>query len=114
MKHSLRKIGSANIKYFRNKKGMTQLDLAMELGKSPNYINGIENGVSFPSVDMLEEIADILDVKPYELLVDRGCPENVMHFDENEFTRNISEMIYSRLKSDISLAVKNAITKNRK
>ena len=33
-----------NLKFFRKQKGMRQLDLALEIGKSSNYINSIENG----------------------------------------------------------------------
>lgn len=114
MKRPLREIGAENIKYFRTKKGLTQLELATELGKSANYINGIENGVSFPSIDMMEKIAEALSIEPHELLMERGCPQNVFQFNADAFSNEIAESLYERLKKDIALEVRDVITKRRK
>ena len=46
---------------------MRQLDLALELGKNPNYINAIENGKYFPSPETIEQIAEILEIEPIRL-----------------------------------------------
>lgn len=53
-----------NLKYYRKLKKMRQLDLALELGKNPNYINSIENGKYFPSPETIEQIAAILEIEP--------------------------------------------------
>lgn len=56
-----------NLKYYRKLKGIRQLDLALEIGKSSNYINSIENGKYFPSPETIEEIAEILEIEPLRL-----------------------------------------------
>ncbi|MBQ8680767.1 MAG: helix-turn-helix transcriptional regulator [Treponema sp.] len=56
-----------NLKYYRKQKGVRQLDLALEIGKSSNYINSIENGKYFPSPETIEEIAHFLGIEPIRL-----------------------------------------------
>ena len=63
----LREIFIQNLKYYRKQKNMRQLDLALELGKNPNYINAIENGKYFPSPETIEEIAEFLEIEPISL-----------------------------------------------
>ncbi|MCR5621973.1 MAG: helix-turn-helix domain-containing protein [Treponema sp.] len=53
-----------NLKRYRKQKHIRQLDLAMEIGKSANYINSIENGKYFPSPETIEKIAEVLNVDP--------------------------------------------------
>lgn len=43
------------------------MDLAIEIGKSSNYINSIENGKYFPSPETIEKIATVLKIEPMEL-----------------------------------------------
>lgn len=56
-----------NLKFYRKQKGFRQLDLALELGRNPNYINSIENGKYFPSPETIEEIAHFLEIEPIRL-----------------------------------------------
>lgn len=56
-----------NLKHYRKLKGISQLDLALEIGKSSNYINAIENGKYFPSPETIEEIAEFLEIEPISL-----------------------------------------------
>ena len=57
----LRQVFINNLKYFRKKRNVRQLDLALEIGKSSNYINSIENGKYFPSPETIEQIASFLE-----------------------------------------------------
>ncbi|MCR5621459.1 MAG: helix-turn-helix domain-containing protein [Treponema sp.] len=63
----LRQVFIANLKRYRKQNHIRQLDLAMEIGKSANYINSIENGKYFPSPETIEKIAEILKVEPASL-----------------------------------------------
>ena len=63
----LRRTFIQNLKYYRKVKGIRQLDLALEIGKSSNYINSIENGKYFPSPETIEQIAAILEIEPIRL-----------------------------------------------
>ena len=63
----LRQVFIANLKRYRKQNHIRQLDLAMEIGKSANYINSIENGKYFPSPETIEKIAEVLKVEPASL-----------------------------------------------
>lgn len=54
-------------------KGIKQVWLAEKLGKSYNVVNGYVQNRSQPSVEVLYEIAKILDVDVKELLVSSKC-----------------------------------------
>ncbi len=57
-----------NIKNFRLMKKFTQNNLAKMVGVSPSYIANIERGKKVPSLELLEKIANILEVGPDTLL----------------------------------------------
>ena len=43
---------------------------------TPNYLNAIENGKNFPSLEVLQRIIDVLGVLPYELFLEySGSPK---------------------------------------
>jgi transcriptional regulator with XRE-family HTH domain len=58
-----------NIKFILEKKGHTQTWLAKQLGKSFNMVNSYVQNRRQPSVEILYEIANILDVDVKQLLV---------------------------------------------
>ena len=48
---------------------------------APSYIGEIEIGRRFPSINLIEKIADILDVEPYRFFIDE-TGENLTELDE--------------------------------
>ena len=70
----LRQTFIQNLKRYRKEKGFRQLDLALAIGKSSNYINSVENGKYFPSPETIEQIADILGLEPI-LLFETGAEQ---------------------------------------
>ena len=50
----------------RQNKGVSARDMSLSLGQSAGYINGIENGVNYPSMTMFFYICDFLGVTPQE------------------------------------------------
>lgn len=63
------KIGE-RIKYVRESKGLTQVELAQALHISPSFMNRLEKGSSKPSLDYICSIAHALNVPPQNLLCD--------------------------------------------
>lgn len=57
-----------NIKKYRKAKGYRQLDLAVALDLSEDYICRVENGLKFLSLRKLFNLADILEVKVSDLM----------------------------------------------
>lgn len=59
---------TTNIKHFRKKCGLTQKELANKIGVSQNAVYNWETGKRDLSIDMIEKIANILDVTPNQLI----------------------------------------------
>jgi len=65
---NIRYILAENIKEKRRKKGLTQEKLAEKAGMSLQYLAMLELARKFPSGEMLERLANALDIETYELL----------------------------------------------
>ena len=59
-----------NLAKIREKVGISAYELSLRLGRDSTYINKIENGLRYPSVPMLFEIADALEIEAYQLLIE--------------------------------------------
>ncbi|GGH65852.1 helix-turn-helix domain-containing protein [Phaeocystidibacter marisrubri] len=59
------------IKEILEEKGIKQTWLAEKLGKSYNMVNGYVQNRQQPRLQILFEIAEILEVKPQDLLKDK-------------------------------------------
>lgn len=64
------------IKEVLNKKGIKQVWLAEELGKSYNMVNGYVKNRRQPNLVILNKIAEILDVSITELIIDNKKQNN--------------------------------------
>ena len=60
------------IKYLREQKGMTQSDLARQLGITRSSVNAWEMGISVPSTQYIVELAGIFKVSTDYLLGVKG------------------------------------------
>ena len=59
------------IKEVLEEKGIKQIWLAEQLGKSYNMVNSYVQNRRQPSIECLYEIAEILNIEAKELLIDR-------------------------------------------
>jgi len=66
-----RKIIGNNLKRFRNDTGWTQEKLAVRVKVSNEFICRVEKGTEYPSIRLLEEIAELLDRKLFEFFIER-------------------------------------------
>jgi transcriptional regulator with XRE-family HTH domain len=67
---SLRMRFAANLREERSKQGMSQEALALKISMSRNYLSGIETGRTNASLDVVERIADGLNLPPWRLIFD--------------------------------------------
>lgn len=86
---------SKNMKYYRKKEGLSQAALAEKAGTAANYIALIEVGKNFPSLQMLEKIADALNIDALDL------------FDKQSFSLIDSESLQKNLIESIEEVVKS-------
>ena len=59
------------VRYYRQKRGFTQEELAFMVHSSASYISHIERAVKKPSLEKLAEIAEAFEISIEELT---GCP----------------------------------------
>ncbi len=57
-----------NIKVLRQKKGLTQSDIAEALCVSQGAVSQWENGIVYPSIEMLKKLAKVLGCTTDEIL----------------------------------------------
>ena len=64
---NIKKDFGQRIKELRNKKGITQYQLAEMAGIDPKHMSHIETGRSFPKADLIEKFAKALDIEYTQL-----------------------------------------------
>jgi len=91
---------SKNLKEKRAEKKLSQLHLATMSGVSQSYIGEIEAGRKYPSLKVLNQLSNHLEIKPHELLLDK----------EIKYTTDINYMLNelkTELKRKISFEIDN-------
>ena len=64
-------------------KGVSARDMSLSIGQSPNYINGIENGDSYPSMTTFFYICDYFGITPKEFFdIDATNPTKALELME--------------------------------
>jgi len=98
----LRRTFIQNLKYYRKLKGIRQLDLSLEIGKSTNYINSIENGKYFPSPETIEKIAEILEIEPIRLFIQENPDSNEKIKEEKTDLKAMENLLRELISKDIT------------
>ena len=69
------KVIATNVRYYRNKAGLSQEKLAERAGLHRTYIGGVERGEYNVSAINIARIAQALDIEPFILLVEKRAEE---------------------------------------
>jgi transcriptional regulator with XRE-family HTH domain len=101
------------MKEFRKKEGISQMKLAEYLNTSPTYIGEIEVGKKFPSMDMIEKIANILKIKPYHFFIDHTEQNTDINTDNNypKLPRSMKNEIRSELNFSMNELIREMLEK---
>lgn len=101
------------IKYIRNKRGLSQADLAEKVGCSAPFISYVENGLKSMSLETFIYIANSLNVSSDELL--RDSLENTLKVSNHTFADVLADCTeYEiRILQEIVSSAKVAIRSNR-
>ncbi|GHV73491.1 hypothetical protein AGMMS49940_07930 [Spirochaetia bacterium] len=97
----LRKLLAANMKFHRGRLGFSQGKLAKKADTTANYIASIEACRRFPSVEVLEKIADVLNIDTPELFSMESVQIYSINRLEEEMVGEITRIIadYTAKKS---------------
>jgi len=97
----IREILAFNIKENRRKNGFSQERLAEKAGISTPFIAMIEVSRKFPTPEVLDKIADALNIKTWQLFAVSPDPEEAMERLHTSIVKDINNVV--------STAVKNAV-----
>ena len=64
----LREVVAKNLRRLRNAQGLSQEELADRADVNRNYVGMLEREEHAATIDMLEKLADVLDIDPVEFL----------------------------------------------
>lgn len=78
-----------NIKFFREKKNITQSELADKLCVTRQAVSNWENGKTEPDIEMLNKIASVLEISIEELIY--GFKRETKIIDTKNVTENITK-----------------------
>jgi len=105
---------SLNIKRFRNRIGLSQLHLALELGISTTFLSDIETGKKWVSSQTLSLIAQALKIEVYELFK----PEKTIRDDVTaavaKYLDDIDDVFIKSIEEAVSPAIKKSLVKMRR
>lgn len=68
--HNIKETLGRNIHEFRLRKNLTQEQLAEKTGITSITLSKLENGKSWISLETLEKLIKVLDIKPYQLFIE--------------------------------------------
>lgn len=72
---------SKNLKTYLDRKGLSQTDLAKELGYPEMTVSNWVNAKFYPRIDKIQEMADFFGINKSDLMEDKSDDENT-HFNE--------------------------------
>ena len=105
---------SRNIKRFRNRIGLSQLHLALELGISTTFLSDIETGKKWVSAQTLTQIAKALKIEVFELFK----PEQTIRDDVNsavaKYLDDVDDALIKSIEEAVRPAVKKSLAKMRR
>ena len=114
---NIREILAENIKEKRRKRGLTQEKLAEKAGMSLQYLAMLELGRKFPSGDMLERLANTLEIETYELLAIAPSANNELEILRNDIVnevKTLNETLAKNITEKVIKAIKYSFTEERK
>lgn len=104
----IKEIFAHNLKEKRRKCGFTQTQLAEQVEISTHHIGMLEIARNYPTLELVERIADTLDIEIYELFIDPLSSneevERLYQTVANDLERLVTEAVQKALSGDRGLA----------
>jgi transcriptional regulator with XRE-family HTH domain len=98
-----------NLRNFRKERGFTQAELAEKCDTATSYIGQIEIGNRFPSLEFVEKLAEVLQIRPHLFFFiesDDDSDEQLLK-KKDTISETKKEELTNRLTDAIRKIVKN-------
>jgi len=109
-----RAVLSRNIKRFRNRLGLSQLHLALELGISTTFLSDIETGKKWVSAQTLSQLAKALKIEVYELFKPEQNLRDNVSAAVAKYLDDVDEAFIKSIEEAVRPAVKRSLSKMRR
>lgn len=76
--------------------------MSEKIGKGSTYINQVENKGSWPSPEMVDKIANVLEIRAAILFDESQCPKNLVAAKHTEFVKEVSDTLHEKITVVIS------------
>ena len=96
---NIRKVFSKNLRMLREKKGLSQMELASKSCLATNFINDIENGKKWISPATLSKLSEALEIPPYKFFVEIEFDDKLCSGVLGQFCAELSNDIIDTIKS---------------
>jgi transcriptional regulator with XRE-family HTH domain len=104
---TLKQVFIRNLKGFRKKEGLSQMQFAELCNTTTSYIGHIETGRKFPSMELIEKMAYALRIEPYHLF--KNPRENSLNANtENVFPR-LPNAMKNQIKTQIDVSMSKVL-----
>jgi transcriptional regulator with XRE-family HTH domain len=104
----LRDIFVKNLRQYRKEKGITQATLAEHCETSTSYIGQIEIGNRFPSLEMIEKMAETLQIRPYLFFFSED-DENIQTQKPKKKKDSIPDTVKDELIKSLTKAIEKIV-----
>ena len=108
----IKEIFAENLRKIRRKKGLTQEKLAEKANMSLQYLALLEIARKFPSGEMLERLANALDIETYELLALASSANNELELLRNDIileVKTLNETLAKNITDEVIKAIKHTL-----
>jgi len=100
-KLGIREILAQNLKENRQKCGYTQEKLAEVAGISANYLSMVEISKKFPTPEMLDRLANALNIETFQLFDASATPEGALLHLERSILHNIKQVVEETVRETL-------------
>jgi len=80
----IQKLFIQNLRFYRSEKNISQIQLSEQVFITPNYLNAVENGKNFPSLEVLQRIIDVLEILPHQLFLEYPEMQKIINQEEKK------------------------------
>jgi len=108
-KLGIRELLALNLKLNRQKCGLTQEKLAEKAGISSNYLSMVEISKKFPTPEMLDRLAEALEIDTIQLFDVSPSPKNELEKLRQEIKNDIENSLGEKLEQSIADAIEKAL-----
>ena len=108
---SIRDILALNLKEYRRKNGFTQEKLAEKAGISANYLSMVEISRKFPTPEMLDRLAQTLNIQTFQLFDPSSTSEGALLHLEQSIIENLEKVVRTTIKQDILSEIDQTVNK---